>query len=346
SSSGGGKPTGGGKSGGEGESVLGAVTGGLGKAAAVIGIVTAVATKFAEALNPGIVAQFSTTLKDLAATVGQAFLPAIATVTPLIKQFAGLIDEAARQIGPLIATLVQGIGQSFIGWVRILMQVFGLLIKVLSPLIQVVAWVSKRWSDMLEVVGALAAALQEWIADLIEAFFPVTTVTDALDKAIGAVVDMFYKLTRVTAQLFAKLLVFLGASDLLAKFQKALQKQINDRVNPVGGQIAAPQNASTGGIDEIAKRLTERAFIAGPGANAVPRDVRLLEEILAGLKEAGQPVADIPKILQDGFAKVIAKLGEAVNLIVAQLPGPQQVGGFALGGAVMNAAQRAQQGVR
>lgn len=110
--------------------LLGPVLDQLAKMPKILGEILATGLNMASKANPGLLKQLSIALEDAQATIGQAFLPAIEEMIPVIREigtiiaqalpsneemramFRGLfesIKELMREVAPLIGPLLQGL---------------------------------------------------------------------------------------------------------------------------------------------------------------------------------------------------------------------------------------------
>lgn len=285
----------------------------LGKVAAVaslaVGAITGAVfavTSFVKALNPGLIAQFMFELNSLYATIGGALQPVIANAIPIIRQLSAIFLNLSNELKPIIDELSAAIGAVLIAVVRSLAVGLKVLLTVLGPLVHALGWLTNLYAQFIEVQTALIQAIVDMVVEFINTFVTMGDVNDAM-KAFEGWVN---RLARSFAYLAGKLLVLLGTTDLLAKFRENIKKAIDAKVRPDGGLVAAPQGATTGGIEGIAQKFSEKAFAASAGAAAKKPEVGLLEEILKGLTESTLDERTLKDVVSDALSEYFPKLGD------------------------------------
>lgn len=276
---------------------IGGVIGGLGKAVAAISGLVFAASAFVKALNPGLVAQFSFELRGLTATIGSALEPVISNVIPIIRQLAAMAFDLTKELRPLIDEISQAIGARIAALAHAFAVVLKLVIQVLAPFIRHAMAMENIFTQLIEVFTAFISAL----IDTIQAFFSAAPL-DVLFKLMESSIS---KSIVALAHFTARLLVAFGATGLVAKMADNLRKRIADIKNPKGGLVGAPQGASTGGIDDIARRFAERAFTASGSTKAAASQTELLTEILKELDDAQKDPQTWTKIIEDAINNAI-----------------------------------------
>lgn len=234
---------------------------------AVAGIVRQAAS-YVQALNPQLVQNYEARLRDLTATLGYALVPVVAYATRSVREFAGVLLPAVRMFRPIVEQLSHAFAGLASGGVRIVARVMERFAVLLGQATGGIANLITSWSAMLEVIASAIEVLGAFQAT----FGLISTLFDANASAVR-------RMTVAVAVATARLIGFIGGADALKKFRESLARGLADRLKPPTGLLAAPTDSSVTGFEEIAKKIAERAFIAGAGAETDPPDVALLKEI-------------------------------------------------------------------
>ncbi|HEY1188106.1 MAG TPA: hypothetical protein VGE74_10640 [Gemmata sp.] len=247
---------------------IGAAVGAIASIPAAVAGIVAVASKFVSALNPSLVEQYDTQLRNLQATIGYALEPVIAYATRSVKEFGGILLPAIQKIRPIVDQLSRGVSGLASGAVRVL----GRALEWAAGVAQkVLPYVVKN----LESVGAL---FEVWAAaiETVSQFGGIMEELVSLSKIQSDGIRGFVKNLAIAG---ARLVSIFGGKEALDNFKKALAKNLSEKSAPRAGLTAAPKDAAISGIDDVLKKLNERAFLAGGGVEAKAPDVAALEEI-------------------------------------------------------------------
>jgi len=126
---------------------------------------TGVMSQFAEVASPSIMFEFNRALKDLQATVGQAFTPFFAAMIGITRQVAGELYPAMLALQPTFAAMAEVVGDILVPVANL----FGSVLQTMIP-------VFKFWGDVVKTVAGL----------LLAAFSPFIT----LFTSLGAINDL------------------------------------------------------------------------------------------------------------------------------------------------------------
>lgn len=255
----------------------GLATAALGAAGALTAI-TGVAAGFVSALNPALAQMFGTELRNLQATIGGALSPIIANAIPIVRELSGIVLELSETLKPIINDVSSALGGAFIAVVRAAAVVFEALVIALKPVIDLFVMLVGIVSQLIEVGAAFIKAL-------VSAITGTLGLDDGFKSAIEELKKTLSELSRAVLVASVALLQLVGADELVKKFRDNLAKTIEDRKRPRGGLLAAPTSSGTSDIEAIARRFSERAFIATRADAAKPPDVALLEAILEDVNE-------------------------------------------------------------
>lgn len=265
---------------------------GLGGILKGIGIFSGAMTAFGGALNPGAILQLGMAFRDLAATVGVAFEPAIHVVTKGIRQIAAIILPAFIQLRPAISEIVQSFVRALLPVVRVVTDRFQLLI---TP-IQFLAAIVDGLSTIFETIVTIGLTFQQVITEWVASFFDFD-VKDALHSIVSNLQYVGQQLVLAVAYIAKKL----GANafvDRLVKNFEALTKPAK-----LGGAVAGGET-SLKSLESVVKGMNEAAGRAGGFAGPSPEEeakareeerLRLAQETLDALKEI-QKKGDTDKI--------------------------------------------------
>lgn len=279
--------------------VVGAVVGALAAVpAAVVGIVKA-STSYVRALNPYLVEELERQQANLSATIGFALVPVVKYAAAAVKEFGGIILPAMQQLRPVIETMSAAVKGAAVG-------AFRLLVRVLEAVIGVVSRFAGVYAQELNTFGALF----EMVAALVDVFSQLNFGVDLLASAAKLSADGLKRLVLAATVAAGTLLKLFGANESLRRFRAGLERSIADRRNPRAGLVAAPNDAGVTGIEDIARKMSERAFTATAGGGPVARtDTELLEEMVKLLQpiEALTPKS-MREQIREGFVEALKQV--------------------------------------
>ena len=262
---------------------------------AVAGII-ATAQPFVAALNPALVEQYERAQNDLRATIGYALTPIITYATRAVREFAGILLPSVQRLRPVVDKISAAFSGAASGAFRFL----GLIVERLVARLERLADSIVSFVDSFGAIFEVITAFEEAIGDIFAPFEAYARIAD-LQAAV------FRKLVTATTAVVALFLKFVGATATLAAFRAGLDKAVERRKSPVtGGLTAAPKDASTGSVEDVLKRLNERAFVSTSGPEAKAPEVALLEEIKGVIGTIEQ--RDFVEIIKDGVYQAIDEL--------------------------------------
>ncbi|MBP3956472.1 hypothetical protein J8F10_14420 [Gemmata sp. G18] len=269
--------------------------------AGIIGAVTAlplalasivkVAASFVRALNPYLVEQYEREVQNLRATIGYGLVPIVQYATKAVRDWAGILLPSIQMLRPLVERISAAVSGVFLGAVRTVARVMEGFAKVLTPLVGTIESNMAAWGALLEVIASVVAVAVEF-GGAIQLWVTLSnSYADGLKRLITAV-------TILTARLIGAL----GGADALKKFRDSLGDAIESRKNPKRGLLAAPTDAGVSGIEDIARKMSERAFAATAGAgNTQKSETEFLEDIFKTVGEIQkEPIKNLPQIISDG----------------------------------------------
>jgi hypothetical protein len=249
--------------------------------AAVTGIVAA-ATPFVAALSPASVQAFQYEIANLRATIGTSLTPVIGKATASVREWAGILLPAMRELKPLVDRIANAFSNYSAGAVRALVNLLVLVGRVLEPFVDQIAQIMDEQGQLIEVYAALIRTL----ADSEDVIAALRGLLEAFLGPLPSLREMVHNAARGFALLTARVMQLVGAFDTLKKFRERIEKAIADRKRPPGGAVAAPFDPRVGSIEDVARQFAERAFIATSADSTRKTEVDLLEQIAADLKEA------------------------------------------------------------
>lgn len=259
------------------------------------------AKAYAQALSPATVASFDLSLRNLNATIGQAFVPALGYAISVVERFAGIISPIAAQLAPVFHQLVEVIRGPFLNVIRTVADMFqglqpaiqasisffstlvgtvgpiisgvagilsGLLIPamtVFNEVIQPVLFAFRLVAEVLEVFGAAVSTIGNLF---LLALTPITMAFDALNE----VMDSLHDITRAVE------IVFRSAYDAIASWAKAL---IKSYIN-FGPIVDSVKRAFQEAAKQVIIFSAQLAKILGATG--------VIDALIANLKKEGQEV--------------------------------------------------------
>lgn len=274
----------------------GALTAGIAALVAFIALPPLLATAvthFVGALNPGLVEYFNQLLSNLTATIGFGLEPIVAQAADVIKQWTGMLMPLMRELRPVISELAEVVAAVMIPVLMNLALMLRVTVAAFRPLLMIVGAVAKLFGNVAEVFETLMTAVFNMVAD----FAALTGALDVLADALHWFRTVIGHAATGLVFLAAATLRLAGMMNSLTKFREALEKRLNERRGATEGMVAAPKDVGTSGIEDIARRMSERAFAAQRGAVA-RSDTELLEEILGAVQTAER--LDLRAIIRDG----------------------------------------------
>ncbi len=246
---------------------------------------------FVRALNPYLVEQYEREVNNLRATIGYALVPIIKYATKAVRDWAGVLLPSIQALRPMVEDIAAAVGGVLLGAVRLVARLMEGFAKVLKPLVGTIESNMQSWGALLEVVAA--------VVDV------VTQFGGAIKLWIDGSKNYAENLRRLVIALSVaatKILALFGGADAVKRFRESLAGAIEARKNPPRGLLAAPTDASVGAIEDIARKMSERAFVAANGGGDVKKsETELLEEILRNVDETSKdPWKGLVKIIAEG----------------------------------------------
>jgi len=250
---------------------LGNITGLLGAFADNLARVPSAMEPFIAALAPGLIQQFSYSLRTLQATIGTALAPAFQILNRVIRDAAGLIAPAMKALQPIMTELAQVVSQTVLPVVDEL----GAIIESFSPIV-------------VQLVGALTPVLTAFRVILTSVIRAVTDWVKALLGTGGTGwVDSFRRAVEQVAKylilLSARIALLLGATGYVDALKKSLENLGGAGVKPQG-VAPAPEGVRTSGLEDIARQMAEAAVVAGGGPAPEDPQLKAMTDILNELK--------------------------------------------------------------
>ncbi len=230
---------------------------------------------FVEALSPATVQMFSMEMRNLQATIGQAFLPVIQIATQVVRDFADRLSPVMQQFAPVLGELVSRIAGALMPVLGSLVQIIQALLPALQIVTAFMPLVGVAIQLMMETLmmalspvifglQVLAAAMQSFNILLELAKIPLDTLALLLDTT-QRVMDAFSK---TIVQLLHAFLPMLGLGDAV----KGVRDMFRDLAGALVKLVAVV--AKMFGADKFLENLAEafkpeeghRAMAAGPAA--------------------------------------------------------------------------------
>lgn len=266
--------------------------------AAGFAIVPSIIEGLTSAINPGLMQQFTTTISNVSATLGYAFEPAIAEVITMLRQWAQQLMPLVAMLRPIFADLVSMIADLLMPTLEFTVFIFTTLVKALNPVIKLFGVLIHWLGQLMELFNAVFEVLFEMMDD----FLTSIGVMDLLKEGLLVFRDVINHCVTGLVFLAAALMKLVGMTEALSKFRMNIQRRIEERKNPTGGLVAAPKDVSTGSIEDISKKASERAFAAMSGGAGARSEPELLGEILEALQLVEK--VDLKEIIKSALREV------------------------------------------
>ncbi|AMV25523.1 hypothetical protein VT84_14085 [Gemmata sp. SH-PL17] len=236
--------------------------------------IVAVSKRFVAALNPYLVERYEQEQQNLRATIGFALVPVIKYATKSLRDWAGILLPSIQQLRPAVEAISAAVSGVALGAVRVLVRLVEGFAKVLTPLVTTIESNMHSWGALLEVIAS--------VVDVVVQFGGALQIWVDLSKVYA---DSLRRLIIGIAVVSARLIGLFAGADAVKRFRESLEATIDSRKNPKRGLLAAPADAAISGIEDIARKMSERAFVATAGGEERKSDTELLEEIVAEVKK-------------------------------------------------------------
>lgn len=285
------------------------------------------------ALQPGLIARFNQSLRDLEATLGVAFTGVFDQGINFFAALAAVVLPLMQALKPVIDQLTDTIIKGLVGGIRSILPIFDVLISVFRPLTTVFGLLESVLSGIVGIFGLLMqvgvaplvagftllnaalgpiiklfTAVFDGLAQLFQTFSTIfrvvmDTITSAFDftylqDTIKSVTDAFKELSSMVILVAAKFALMVGATEFVAKLRDALSGT---------GEKAAGQ-LSIKSLEQIGKDMALASVNAAGSTmeDATNRDiVKKLDELMAAEKfnadaiirklPGGETIADVRK---------------------------------------------------
>jgi hypothetical protein len=258
-------------------------------------VVPSAILKFVEALNPGLINAFMWQLRNVAATVGYAFEPLVAQVATTARELGGLLLPMMRELRPVIAAVSETLSGIFLVTVRAVVGIVIALTNVFKYQLQAVLILTNALVDVLESLMIFRELVFDIIGEMLKEAGILKDVNDLMTEFKSAVA----KCAAGMIILLGGMLKVAGFADTLTRFRERMTARLRERREGVpGGLAAAPKDVGTSGIEDIARKLSERAFQAQSGVVATRSDNEILEEIVQALDTLEN--VDLKSVIREG----------------------------------------------
>ncbi|WP_171473809.1 hypothetical protein [Frigoriglobus tundricola] len=317
-------------------------------AAVVAGLSAAfdVTKQWAGALEPGLIQQFDQAMRNVQATLGQAFTGIFDQGINFLGKLAGFINPVMQQLKPVIDELTNTAIKNMTGSIRIAVTQFAALVPVLRTVALFAEYFGAQLRPVVAILGALVAvalaplviafnilnailspvikvlsAVFDGLTGIIETFTTIfQVVIDSINAALqslfgGTVTDMVKGVKNAFAELraaivlaAARLALLFGATDFV--------KRLRDSLNPTGQQAAGP--ASIKSLEQIGKDLAQASVNAAGAGEAGEEDataklVGKLDAMLNDNKENTNAIVNAIKLLKLPGSETLAETGKFLD---------------------------------
>ena len=238
--------------------LLGPLLDQLGRMPKVLGEIMQAGVSMAEKASPGHIRQLGIALEDAAATIGQAFLPMIEEMIPIIREIGTIIAQALPS-NEEMRDMFRGLFESIRDLVKELAPLAG-------PLLKMIVGAVKAIVDVMTLIGKVLGPILRPIIAIVNV---VISAFSALLKALNAMVDGIKWAIRKIP--------------IVGKWLVGDDEEGKDK----RGAISAARPAWMGGIAEYQQRL-QLQTATGPGAigpESVPGNVGNLVKDVGEIKQ-------------------------------------------------------------
>ncbi len=304
-----------------GRALGGAVGGAAAGAGGVLDIISGVVSQlqqFVQALSPSTVALFSQALKDLNATIGQAFQPAFIVLADVVRGIADQISPAMQQLAPILAQLVEVFGSSLIRAVNS----FVIAFQAIMPVIEIFLDVIEKLAPAFQAIHLVAIALQ------VAFVTPLVALFKLLRPVIEYVVNALREFAKNMILATIYLLKFLDMTGAIRKIIEALEVK-------EGGRVTAQGPTSIKDLQGVVKDLA-LASAQAQGHIEGPKEDPYMKELIAAAKDAAANGTTLMQFLEEKWKEFLKEWDKLIKAFIEwadrQVPGGGNAAAAAVGG--------------
>ncbi len=265
-------------------------------------------------LSPATTNALDLQLRNLQATIGQAFAPAFSSMITIVNHFAGVLNPLMQQLGPVIQHLVEVIGREFLDAVANVVDSIMNWVDTLENMITIF----EGFLDLWRALRLVVESVREGFASLFGAVGgrenPAVLFRDAMREA-GKAAILFA----------AQMLAAVGATKTLDILIRNLSQ---GPPGAGGGALAAPVNVRTQDFASIAREMAVAAFQGGPGGAPMKAEdwlkqlVPMIEAIRDGkadifggrIEKIGTDLNEIWSAVKDGKPSLLTALAGIIQI--------------------------------
>lgn len=282
-------------------------------AAAALAALPSVLKPFVEAIDPGAIELHDRAMRELTATIGQAFVPVFKTLTSVIEYAADSLAPSLERLRPLIEKASVAIGGTLAEAAKTLGAVLQLLVPIFEGWLPNLEYVADQLSGVIALTRAAAAVTVGLLETIVSAMgINLKVLTSAMDFLR----DSVYKVTRAMILLAARMLKFFGMDTALKRLKEAF-----DPTKRGARATPAPQDFGFSGIGDILKQnVLDAQMAGGAGKDSIdylPDIYKEIGEIMASGSSIDAEVKVIRTVVADTVRVV---MWEIARYVIKELP--------------------------
>ncbi len=243
------------------------------------------ATGWVRQLSPATTNALDLQLRNLQATLGQAFAPAMSTMITLVNHFAGVLSPLTQQLAPVLQHLVEVIGREFLDAVANIVDSIMGWVDALENMITIFEGFLDLWRGLRLVIESVREGLASMFGVVGGRESPAALFRDAMRDA-----------AKVAILFAAQMLAAVGATKILDILIRNLGQ---GPPGAGGGALAAPQNVRTQDFASIAREMAVAAFQGGPGGAPLKAE-DWLAKLVPMIEDIRDDKTDLLTLIKDG----------------------------------------------
>jgi hypothetical protein len=251
---------------------------------------------FVQALNPSVMYTFSQAMRDLMATIGVAFAPAVAVLTDGMRTIAGVLLPVMQALAPVFRDLTSFLIGQFIQPFRMIASVF----SALAPVLEFITGALRVLQDAVSALSVVGSALIQTFVGLIQ------SLIGGLD--MKGVLSRFRDVMHMVVEAMLKLVAYIAKAFGSLGFIDKMKKNLLDLANPKAGMKAAPQDVGFKGFEDISKSMASAAFAAQAGGGGQDKSEKeWLERLALTLDDIKNDKKDVKQFVVEGLEQFWTK---------------------------------------
>ena len=272
---------------------------------------------FGAALNPGAAEQLGLAFRDLSATIGVAFEPAMRVVTAGFRQVAAAVLPLFVKLQPIFTQFVDLFTRLLVPIIRIVAKLF----EVLEAPLKIIVSMLDGFVDVITYLSSVVVAF----VDMLREFVSNITASD-FGHQMNELIDNIRWVGQQLVLAIALIAKKLGATHFVDKLITAF----DEATHPKQGGAVAGAAASVTSLESIVKKMAESAGLAGAFGGKTKEDearereeqrIEMARKTLEALQEI-QKKGDTERLFKDLMSVVssiktgIGAVDESIKLVI------------------------------